>query len=437
MFFAFPFRRRVVSFPEYSSPSKRDRLVIFGACPGDKLPPWLPPPHGAARGQKPLVTERQAIGRLRPNTDLHDVRNARPINMPPRDGNVPLPETICCGGTHKLQHFSGKRAYTLRELACLQGFPVVHRFEGGATAVRKQIGNAFPPCVAKVFLEPLLKHLERTDGVQSRPPQNPAPGALPGSSSSGRRLGLETQRDVEPQSYHYNGDFDEDEALEHALQQSKEAMDGARRHAAPGTRRRVQQSFVDLRDSSDEDEAQDSPFSRHFAPLMERMSIASPRTSSHARRSPVAQTSQGPSEPLSRSRSATLEPSPGPSQKRSIEDMHDGVEDQTMKKESPEKRERLVEPVDDTGDDDGCAILNTIPSRLPRYSGSQNVFNVDRDEYVVLGRPSGSTAAAPKREDKHDSPSDELLLGDETAFRQAVQQKEQPFASSGDDGWVF
>lgn len=368
--------------------------------------------------------------------------------MPPREGNVPLPETICCGGTNKHQHFSGTRAYTLRELACLQGFPVVHRFEGNTTAIRKQIGNAFPPCVAKVFLEHLRKHLERTDGIQSvsrppQPPPPPPPGGFSSSSSSRRRqtnrseMARERQRDINPQLGCYNGDLDDEEALDLALQESKKTANAVSYPAAPGTHRNVQQDFVDLRDSSDEDEAQDSPVSGQFAPLMERMSIASPRSSSHGRQSPVVRVSHDPSDRHSRSRSRTLDFSPGPCQKRSLEDMHDGVEDQTMNKESPGKRERFAEPADDNDGNDGYVHVNKIPSGLLRYGGAQNSSDDDGDEYIVLGRPLGSTAAVPKREDNRPSSSDELVLVDRATFREAVQRKGKSCALSGDDGWTF
>jgi hypothetical protein len=118
--------------------------------------------------------------------------------------------------------------------------------------------------------------------------------------------------------------------------------------------------------------------------------------------------------------------------------MHDGAEDQTMKKESPEKRGRLVRPADNNNEDHGYVITNTIPSRLPRYGGSQIVSIDDGDEYVVVGNPSGSTAAGPRREDKQNSPSDELVLSDKTSFKGAVEKKQKPSASSGDGGgWIF
>lgn len=60
-------------------------------------------------------------------------------------------------------HPSGKRDLTLREYACLQGFPLDHVFSG--KHVKKQIGNAVPPCIAKVLFESIRKDLERADGV--------------------------------------------------------------------------------------------------------------------------------------------------------------------------------------------------------------------------------------------------------------------------------
>ena len=76
-------------------------------------------------------------------------------------GSLPLKNTITCSGSINY-HPSGKRRFTLRELACLQGFPLEHRFGRGA---RKQIGNALPPIVAKVFFEQVVRALRLADGV--------------------------------------------------------------------------------------------------------------------------------------------------------------------------------------------------------------------------------------------------------------------------------
>lgn len=46
----------------------------------------------------------------------------------------------------------------------MQGFPATHVFRGGY--VKKQIGNAVPPCVAKVLFGAFRENSERSDGVE-------------------------------------------------------------------------------------------------------------------------------------------------------------------------------------------------------------------------------------------------------------------------------
>lgn len=60
-------------------------------------------------------------------------------------------------------HPSGDRDLTDREFASLQGFPLEQKF--GGVGVKKQIGNAVPPVVARVILEGVRRALERVDGV--------------------------------------------------------------------------------------------------------------------------------------------------------------------------------------------------------------------------------------------------------------------------------
>jgi len=62
-----------------------------------------------------------------------------------------------------LIHSSGQRDFTNCEFACLQKFPLEHRF--GKTNVKKQIGNAVPPVVARVILGEVVGALRRVDGV--------------------------------------------------------------------------------------------------------------------------------------------------------------------------------------------------------------------------------------------------------------------------------
>ena len=60
-------------------------------------------------------------------------------------------------------HPSGERDLTDREFACLQGFPLEHKF--GKTSVKKQIGNAVPPVVARLVLVEVKKALLKADGL--------------------------------------------------------------------------------------------------------------------------------------------------------------------------------------------------------------------------------------------------------------------------------
>lgn len=60
-------------------------------------------------------------------------------------------------------HPSGKRDCTPRELACLQSFPLGHKF--GDKEVKKQIGNAVAPVMATAILEEVVKSLKEADGL--------------------------------------------------------------------------------------------------------------------------------------------------------------------------------------------------------------------------------------------------------------------------------
>ena len=61
-------------------------------------------------------------------------------------------------------HPGGKRSFTHREYACLQGFPLEHKF--GQQGITKQIGNAVPPCVAEILFGEIKKALLKADGLQ-------------------------------------------------------------------------------------------------------------------------------------------------------------------------------------------------------------------------------------------------------------------------------
>lgn len=75
---------------------------------------------------------------------------------------MPLPRCITTSGGGNA-HPDGTRKFTLREFACLQGFPIDYKFS--ATGVLKQIGNAVPPSVGAVFLAEVKKALMKADGL--------------------------------------------------------------------------------------------------------------------------------------------------------------------------------------------------------------------------------------------------------------------------------
>ena len=73
---------------------------------------------------------------------------------------------MCTGGG--FYHPNGRRPFTDREWACLQGFPVDHKFGNGN--VRHQIGNAVPPSVAKKVFGHIREALMKADGVEEVEP---------------------------------------------------------------------------------------------------------------------------------------------------------------------------------------------------------------------------------------------------------------------------
>lgn len=57
----------------------------------------------------------------------------------------------------------GTRKFTVRELACIQGFPDEYRFVGTLTDKRRVIGNAVSPPLSKALMACLREWMERLD----------------------------------------------------------------------------------------------------------------------------------------------------------------------------------------------------------------------------------------------------------------------------------
>ncbi|KAG5982440.1 hypothetical protein E4U55_001888 [Claviceps digitariae] len=151
-------RWKVVELCTWGSAQTRKRLVIIAAGPGERLPPFPPATHSkdGADSLPPYNTIRKALSKIKPGDDLHDMAAVSHFT-PPRpslDFDTQIGTIVTSPGG--IYYPNGKRNYTLREYACLQGFPISHRFLGTNTSIKRQIGNAFPPNTVKL----LYKHLE-------------------------------------------------------------------------------------------------------------------------------------------------------------------------------------------------------------------------------------------------------------------------------------
>ncbi|KAK6355351.1 hypothetical protein TWF696_004460 [Orbilia brochopaga] len=166
----------VLNAASYGVPSKRKRLVIIACCPGETLADFPSPTHfwsadpfePVPGGLRPAVTLREAIGRIpryAPDHDIEILETVAPssLKLPPHEWDQPFRSTIKCGGGEYNLHPSRNRKFTLRELACLQSFPLDHRFHGKKGEKMRQIGNAFPPKLVGAVMESVRKHLEKTD----------------------------------------------------------------------------------------------------------------------------------------------------------------------------------------------------------------------------------------------------------------------------------
>ncbi|TDZ34105.1 Modification methylase HphIA [Colletotrichum spinosum] len=162
---------KIVHLQTWGLPQTRKRLIMIGACPGERLPPFPTATHSetGAGGLSRYVTIRQALSKIDDTSTFHnpddETRDNLPMGSVVSDPDEILRRCVTCSGGQNM-HWSNTRAYTVREFASLQGFPVWHKFAPTAKSkLKKQIGNAFPACVVRLLCEHLKNWLLQVDGL--------------------------------------------------------------------------------------------------------------------------------------------------------------------------------------------------------------------------------------------------------------------------------
>lgn len=163
-------RWKIMKSEQYRVAQLRKRLVIIASGPGETLPPWPKPTHGdKIPGLKPLASIDTAIRDIPPQAKHHRVISQFKDGQPRAgfDGKKTQAKTLTCGGGIGNYHPDGLRPYTIRELACLQTFPVLYSFaNAGLTVAKRQIGNAFPPTLARAVYREIVKVLKEADNEE-------------------------------------------------------------------------------------------------------------------------------------------------------------------------------------------------------------------------------------------------------------------------------
>jgi len=157
-------RVAILDSRHYGDPQKRKRLILWAARNDCILPSLPAPTHGPEL--LPFKTAKDALEIIekfppaKPNrmsvVRLHGKNIYNHITQPSKlensDADHMLSEdepsrTIIGSGSRSL-HYNGKRVLSVREVACLQSFPLTFRFFGPVSAQYRQVGNAVPICLA-------------------------------------------------------------------------------------------------------------------------------------------------------------------------------------------------------------------------------------------------------------------------------------------------
>lgn len=143
---------------EYGVPQHRRRIFIVGMAPGLIYTP--PPPRAR------IISVQEALSDLgTPNGRNGHTLCGQARTYKGHTGSDPAKpsKTLVAGSGHGLPGGSNTlrlpdgsvRYYTVREAARIQTFPDTYEFPNATTSTFKQLGNAAPPLLVKMFAAPL------------------------------------------------------------------------------------------------------------------------------------------------------------------------------------------------------------------------------------------------------------------------------------------
>ncbi|KAI4222349.1 MAG: hypothetical protein L6R36_006208 [Xanthoria steineri] len=121
---------KILDMAEFGLPQRRERLIMIASRPGEPRLNFPEPTHAKYlknTGLLPFTSVNAAISKIPPGHRNHELPPEFKVPRKEYDGNAPLRNIVMTAGTMDT-HPSGLRPFSLRELACLQGFPLDHRF---------------------------------------------------------------------------------------------------------------------------------------------------------------------------------------------------------------------------------------------------------------------------------------------------------------------
>ncbi|KAK8251042.1 S-adenosyl-L-methionine-dependent methyltransferase [Phyllosticta capitalensis] len=181
-------RWAVIRCLAYGCTQPRPRLFMIASAPGVPLPPFPRFTHGPPeretyeKGLQQFTSLRAAADNIPQGTTQHNPEDPDLKLLheePPRDPDLHSKRTLLTNNESDVYHWDGKRKYTIRELACLQGFPLNHEFTGNRADMRRQIGNAVPPMVYQKIIRECREVLKRVDQDRATRRRLDSPDIIP------------------------------------------------------------------------------------------------------------------------------------------------------------------------------------------------------------------------------------------------------------------